>query len=97
MPVIIALALLLAVARVAGDLAVRLGQPAVLGELLAGVILGNLNLLGTTWFEGIAADKTIEVLAYLGVIILLFEVGLESTVSDMVKVGLESSRRPTKD
>jgi len=40
--------------------------------------------------HGIEADATVEILARLGVVILLFEVGLESTVSDMLKVGLPS-------
>ena len=88
--VVIALALLLAAARMAGHLAVRVGQPAVLGELLAGVVLGNLDLVGAPWVESIGSDKFIEVLAHLGVIILLFEVGLESTVSDMLRVGIPS-------
>ena len=84
---VIELAVVLAVARLGGDLVVRLGQPAVLGELLAGVLLGNLAPLGLTWVERIPADATIGMLAQLGVLILLFEVGLESTVGDMLKVG----------
>jgi len=49
-----------------------------------------LDLTGIGWFQGIEADATVEILARLGVVILLFEVGLESTVSDMLKVGLPS-------
>jgi Kef-type K+ transport system membrane component KefB len=89
-PVVLALAVLLTAAKVGGHLAVRIGQPAVLGELLAGVALGSLDLAGISWFHGIEADATVEILARLGVVILLFEVGLESTVSDMLKVGLPS-------
>lgn len=88
--VVLALLVILAAAKIAGDLAVRAGQPAVLGELLAGVALGNLDLLGVGWAEGIASNPTVDSLARLGVIILLFEVGLESTVGEMVKVGLPS-------
>jgi Kef-type K+ transport system membrane component KefB len=89
-PVLLALAVILAVAKCAGDLAVRLGQPAVLGELVAGVLLGNLDLVGFDAIQSIESHAIIEGLARLGVIILLFEVGLESTVRDMLKVGWPS-------
>jgi Kef-type K+ transport system membrane component KefB len=89
-PVVLALAIILAAAKLAGHVAVRLGQPAVLGELLAGVALGSLDLAGIGWFHGIERDASIDILARLGVVILLFEVGLESTVRDMLKVGLPS-------
>ncbi len=88
--VILALAVMLAAAKVCGDLAVRIGQPAVLGELLAGVILGNVYALGVPWFRSFATDPSVDVLAQLGVLILLFQVGLESTVRDMLKVGLSA-------
>ena len=88
--VVLALAIVLAAAKVGGHLAVRVGQPAVLGELVAGVLLGSLDLVGIGWFSGIETDATVEILARLGVIILLLEVGLESTVRDMLKVGLPS-------
>ncbi|OYV72902.1 MAG: hypothetical protein B7Z74_04765 [Deltaproteobacteria bacterium 21-66-5] len=85
--VVLALALILAGAKLGGDLAVRIGQPAVLGELVVGVLLGNLDLAGFTWFRSLTGDASINILAQLGVLILLFEVGLESTVRDMLKVG----------
>ena len=88
--VVLALAVILAAAKLAGHLAVRVGQPAVLGELIVGVALGSFDLAGIGWFQGIETDASIDILARLGVIILLFEVGLESTVSDMLKVGLPS-------
>lgn len=74
----------------AGHLAVRIGQPAVLGELLAGVTLGSFDLAVIGWFQATESDAAIDILARLGVIILLFEVGLESTIRDMLKVGLPS-------
>lgn len=89
-PVVIALAIILTAAKLGGHLAVRVGQPAVLGELVAGVALGSLDLAGVGWFGSIARDPTVDILARLGVVILLFEVGLESTVRDMLKVGLPS-------
>jgi Kef-type K+ transport system membrane component KefB len=52
------------------------------------VVLGSVDLAGINWFRSIEGDATIEIVARLGVVILLFEVGLESTVRDMPKVGL---------
>lgn len=88
--VILALAVMLAAAKLGGDLAVRVGQPAVLGELVAGVLLGNLHLAGLPWFQRFTTDPSVDILAQLGVLILLFQVGLESTVREMMKVGLPS-------
>lgn len=88
MPTILGgLAIFLAAAKLGGDLATRARQPAVLGELIAGVILGNLGLIGITALEALKTNPTLDALAQLGVIILLFEVGLESTVRDMLTVG----------
>ncbi|MDP3235429.1 MAG: cation:proton antiporter [Myxococcales bacterium] len=96
-PIVLALAIILVLAKVGGDLASRFKQPAVLGELLVGVLLGNLSLLteaitGTplVYFETVSADVHLDMLSRLGVIILLFEVGLESTVGQMMKVGLSA-------
>jgi Kef-type K+ transport system membrane component KefB len=85
--VVIALAVVLAAAVLGGDLAVRLGQPAVLGELVAGVLLGNVGLFGPQGFAFIAHDPTVDILSRIGVLILLFQVGLEATVPGMLKVG----------
>lgn len=84
------LAVILIAAKIGGDLAARLGQPSVLGELLFGVLLGNLGLIGVTALEPMKSDAGIDILARLGVLILLFEVGLESTVGQMLKVGASS-------
>ena len=89
-PVLLALAVILAAAKLGGDVSERIGQPAVLGELIVGVLVGNLPLLGVDWFQFIAANATIGVLAQLGAVILLFEVGLESTLRDMLQVGARS-------
>lgn len=85
--VLLGLVVILAAARIGGELAQRAGQPAVLGELVFGILLGNLHLAGLGGFQRIAADPAIDVIAQLGVLILLFEVGLESTVRDMLRVG----------
>lgn len=86
-PALLSLALLLLGAKLGGDLAVRLGQPAVLGELGAGVVLGNLDLLGLSWTSTLGSEPFVQSLAELGVVLLLFEVGLESTVAQMARVG----------
>jgi Kef-type K+ transport system membrane component KefB len=86
--VVLALAVILAAAKIGGHLAALLKQPEVLGELLAGVVLGAIGSAGAGWLQAIEADATVQTLAGLGVVILLFEVGLESTVRDMLKVGL---------
>ncbi len=65
----------------------RIGQPSVLGELIIGVVLGNLTLIGLDVFEPIKTDQFITFLAQLGVIILLFQVGLETNINEMRKVG----------
>src|SRR5688500_11377690 len=87
-PVALALAAILVAAKIGGDVAVRLKQPAVLGELVVGVVLGNVGL---GFVDAWKADGgNIDLLARLGVLILLFEVGLESTVGQMMKVGVSS-------
>ena len=74
------LAMLLVAAKLGGDVATRIGQPAVLGELTIGIVLGNLALLGIAGLEPIEHDMFVDLLAHLGALLLLFEVGLESTV-----------------
>jgi|SRR3989344_2163315 len=68
----------------------RVGQPAVLGELLIGVILGNMVLLGINFFEPIKENPIIIFLAELGVVILLFQIGLESNIQKMKAVGFRA-------
>ncbi|MBN2225735.1 MAG: cation:proton antiporter [candidate division Zixibacteria bacterium] len=88
--VLLGLIVILLAAKLGGDLFERFHQPAVLGELIMGMIIGNLGLLGLEIFEPFKHSLTLEVLAEIGVIILLFEVGLESSVREMMKVGVTS-------
>jgi Kef-type K+ transport system membrane component KefB len=90
-PVLAALAAILVSAKLGGDLAARIQQPAVLGELLAGVVLGNVGREVFPALARMATDPTIDMLSRLGVIVLLFEVGLESTVGEMARVGLSAT------
>ncbi len=68
-----------------GEAAERIGQPAVLGELVAGVLLGGsvLSFLDP-------GEHTIHMLAELGVLILLFEIGLESDLGELLRLGPQS-------
>lgn len=88
--VVLAVAVILLAAKLGGDLATRIGQPAVLGELVFGVILGNLSLFGLPGLDAIRDNTFVDMLARIGVLILLFEVGLESTVGQMLRVGLSA-------
>jgi len=74
--VVLHLAVILLAAKLGGELAARFGQPAVLGEMLAGIALGNLSLLGVHVFDALGRDPAVDTLAQLGVLILLFEIGL---------------------
>jgi Kef-type K+ transport system membrane component KefB len=84
----LAIALMLTVAKLGGDLATRLKQPSVLGELVAGILLGSVPL---PFIEHVRTDPYVDMLARLGVLVLLFEVGLESTVGEVLRVGVASA------
>jgi Kef-type K+ transport system membrane component KefB len=88
--VLLGLSLILIAAKIGAIIAQRIKQPEVLGELLAGVTIGNIVLLDYHGFEFIKYDQVIQVFAALGVIILLFEIGLESNVTEMLAVGIKS-------
>ncbi|MFM9036195.1 MAG: cation:proton antiporter [Actinomycetota bacterium] len=81
------LLVIIVVARLAAELAERVRIPAVLGEIVAGIIIGP-SLLG--WIDPIAhleiADMVL-LLGEIGVILLLFQVGLEMDLGEMAKVG----------
>lgn len=76
------LAAVLILSRILGDMAQRVGQPAVLGELLAGIVLGPsiLGLLDPV-------DLTVTAIAELGVLILLFQIGLHTELKAILRVG----------
>ncbi len=131
-PLLLAIVIILLLAKVFGDIFERLGMPAVLGELVLGVLLGNMILVGWDGLEFLKAptafhvsvelaeleeleakpEHTVEeqaridelrvhigsvdpysvgailkMLAGIGVVLLLFEVGLESKVDEMLAVG----------
>jgi len=88
--VLLILAIILSAARLAGSIAERFQQPAVLGELLVGVMLGNLPGVARQFSAVVRGEPMIEMLAEVGAVILLFEIGLESTLREMLRVGLRS-------
>ena len=89
-PVLLGLVIMLLAAKVGGEAAERVHQPAVLGELIAGVILGNLVLFGFHGLDFLGSNEGIAIIAEIGVVLLLFEVGLESNVREMMSVGASS-------
>ena len=98
--VLLAILIILFLAKVVGDLFERMSMPAVLGELTVGIVLGNWALFtGSELFDffkphpGDVDNLTgtvLDMLARIGVVLLLFEVGLESRVKEMVSVGVSS-------
>jgi Kef-type K+ transport system membrane component KefB len=76
------LVIMLGTAKLFGGLAQVIGQPAVLGELTAGVVLG-MSVLGVVH----PRNETLHLLAELGVVILLFEIGLETDLRKLLEVG----------
>ena len=98
--VLLAILIILFLAKVSGDLFERAGLPAVLGELSVGIVLGNWALFTGShvfdFFKPTIEDGqnltgvVLDMLARIGVVLLLFEVGLESRVKEMVSVGVSS-------
>jgi Kef-type K+ transport system membrane component KefB len=82
---LLALVIIWIAAKVAGEGMERLGQTAVLGELLAGVLIGP-GVLGL-----VHDSEVLHALAEIGVLILLFEVGLASDLSGLLKAGAQSA------
>lgn len=85
----LALVILISAAKLGGYISLRLGQPSVLGELIAGLILGPslLDTLHHTPFTSQHLDETIALMAEMGVLLLMFLAGLELHIKDLVKSG----------
>src|SRR3990170_3421825 len=79
--IILGLFLMFAAAKIAGEIFVRLKQPPVIGELLAGVVIGAHGL------GLIQRSEVFVAIAELGVIVLLFSVGLETKMDELTEVG----------
>jgi Kef-type K+ transport system membrane component KefB len=78
----LSLAMIIFFGRVLGDLFNKFGIPSVLGEIFAGIVLG-ISGLGL-----IEVNDAIKVLAEIGIILLLFKVGLEADIHQLKKVGV---------
>jgi Kef-type K+ transport system membrane component KefB len=99
-PVLIHFSVILLAAKIGAEIFERIRQPAVLGELIFGILIGNLGLVfnGYGMFDALRVENiseswavVIDVFARIGVILLLFEVGLESSLGEMKKVGSSSA------
>ena len=86
---ILALAVIITLAKIGGYLAYKIGLPSVSGEVLAGLILGPtlLNMVGWSFFTDKHLGESIAHLAELGVLLLMFIAGLELHLDDLVKSG----------
>ncbi len=91
------LAIIMLAARLGGWAASKLGQPIVVGEIAAGLLLGP-SLLGRIWPDGLAivfsadTSQTLHVFSELGLVLLMFLVGLEFDFSLLRQVGGTSLR-----
>lgn len=83
--ILLVLAVILVSAKLLAELSERASQPAVLGELLAGLILGD-SLLRIVHPH----NEILHALAELGAVLLLFEIGLESDIAELFRVGWRS-------
>ena len=91
--VIISLSLLLFASKIFAELFHRIKLPIVLGELLAGIVIGPYALGGLPLFNGeplVILDETIKHIGELAAIVILFVAGLEITPREFLKGGLSS-------
>src|SRR5882762_6572654 len=94
--ILLLLSLITVASKGAGALSTRFGQPAVFGEILAGLVLGPslLNILGWKAFAPHAPDGfaradpagIVQVLAEIGVVLLMFIAGMETDLQEMRRV-----------
>jgi Kef-type K+ transport system membrane component KefB len=89
----LALSILIAAAKLSGYISYQLGQPAVLGELFAGILIGPtaVNFLHLPWFPDEHLFETIHHLGEIGVLFLMFIAGLELHLTDLTKSGKVAS------
>ena len=72
-------------AKLAGEAFERMHQPAVIGEILVGIIIANTFLFDSLQLS--TSTQLFDVLAEIGIIVLLFTVGLETPISELARVG----------
>lgn len=88
--IVFAMFALVLVAGKLGNFVEKYGQPAVIGELLAGVALSAVGYYGWSFIGEITANEVISYLAQFGALLLLFSIGLESNIKEMQKVGVRA-------
>ena len=88
-PLMFALGIILLASRTGGTIARLLNQPRVLGQLIVGLVLGPtvLDMLHWGILQGVDLQHTIKEFAELGVLLLMFNIGLEVHLSELAKVG----------
>jgi len=84
--ILLALFAIFVAAQIGAEIAQRLKLPGVVGEIVAGCAIGP-SALGLIAADQIAAGTPLDVLAEIGVVLLLFAVGLETRLDDLKKVG----------
>jgi len=83
--ILLSLFIIFVSAKLAGEIFERFGMPALVGEISAGMVIGS-------YFPALLSPNNVyEVVAEFGVVILLFAVGLETPVKELVKVGLTAA------
>lgn len=87
--VFLSFAILLIAGKI-GNVVEKYGQPAVIGELFAGIVLAAGSYFGISLLGEIATNEVIAFLAQFGALLLLFSIGLESNLTEMKKVGLRA-------
>lgn len=87
--VVMTIAILITAAKLGGYFSLKLGQPAVLGELVAGLVLGPslLDILNWTPLTGPHLAETIRAIAELGILLLMFIAGLNLHLSELARTG----------
>lgn len=88
--IVFAMFALVLIAGKLGNFVEKYGQPAVIGELLAGVALSAAGYFGWGFISDIAANEIISFVAQFGALLLLFSIGLESNIKEMQKVGVRA-------
>jgi len=82
--ILLDLAIVIVLAKSLEEIIVRLGQPPILGDLLAGIIIGP-TVLGL-----VKATHNVEVIGWLGIVVLIFLAGLETDIEAAKKYGLNA-------
>ena len=83
------IAVILIAAKFGAEIMRRVNQPAVIGELVIGIIIGYYGLGLLPHFE---SGDVVSTLAEIGVVLLLFEVGLETNLDEFIELGSTSRK-----